>query len=207
MARRSAAKHAEEHDSTNVAVSRNFDDSAPTSTLAAQIVQNQADGAQQHASSKATFGQLLDEIRACPENVEADTPTNVQLIKVVADAGLDALSRDDPFARTGDVLSQAIACLDVICIAIDRDPDVLFYVPEQSGPDDSPMAFWLVPKLLTIVDNDENDLQTQVRRLLGFMTGVLSQNPVLWEQHAIFKSLLKACVNGLFQILGIGFLH
>ncbi|KAI9726160.1 MAG: serine/threonine-protein kinase M1 [Chrysothrix sp. TS-e1954] len=200
MARRSGTIHANAsvvgtaHDGAHVHAAQDDSALAPPSTLAAQIVNNHIDGPQQHAKSKATFGQLLNEIRACPDNVEADTQTNVQLIKVVAEAGFNPLSRDDPFAKHGEIVSQAIACLDVIRIVIDRDPDVIFHAPDDDT-EDVPLAFWLIPKLLTIVDCSKDELQDSVRSLLGFMPGLLHRMPSFWQEHALLMSVLRACAN------------
>lgn len=198
-----ARRHGSGNNSTSTSFAeaaqhRDESKSIPPSTLAAQIVNNRTDDTQQH-TSKATFGQLLDEIRTCPDNVETDTQTNAQLIRVVAEAGLDPLAKDDPFCKEAEAASQAIACLDVIRIVVDRNIDVLLHTPVGVEAGELPLILWLIPRLLNIVSCDEStETQKEIRRTIGHLLSTLGRSSVLWEQHRQLQALLRACANGLF---------
>ena len=195
MARKPSASKA---DAPDAAIGNDGNQVPPSSTLAAQIVSNRSDGKQQHAKSKATFGQLLDEIRANPENVEADATTNHKLISVVAKAGLDPLLREDPFAEANDLVSQAVACLDVIRISIERSPDVIFHVETDRGGSGVQLVCWLLPKILSVVNQgEENELQAQLHQLLRVLYKVLARNPSLWTDSSRLLLLYRSCAEGL----------
>ncbi|KAL9051765.1 MAG: hypothetical protein Q9162_005817 [Coniocarpon cinnabarinum] len=83
------------------AVLSNTDAGIPPSTLAAQLVENH--NFHDTRSDDSTFRQLLNEIRASPESVEADADGNGKLITVVAEAGL---SFRDPFIGKDDSNEQ-----------------------------------------------------------------------------------------------------
>ena len=71
----------------------------PPSTIAAQIVHNAANvNSRQDAAAKVTFGELLKEFLQHPSTDEPDVQL-VAFICVVAEAGLDGLCKEDPFAH------------------------------------------------------------------------------------------------------------
>lgn len=170
----------------------------PPSTIAAQIVENHslAEGGRE-PKSRAAFGQLLDEIRACPSAVEHNVQSNYKLISVLAEAGLDALAKQDPFAPHNEIITQAIASLEVIEVATRHSPDVLFYDgPGTTGPG-SQVCLWLLPKLFSVVDCMEySHIQASLQRLLQSFPETLARSPERWEEVAMLVQLYQTCTDG-----------
>lgn len=123
----------------------------PASTLAAHLVREHA-GPEQAARSQhptATFGTLLQEILNNLSVPESDLDVNYRLIRVVTDAGLDALhGHARPYAQ--ELVAQAIDSLSVISLTVQRQPELLFHdatygteVLQQPA-----LLIWMLPRVL-----------------------------------------------------------
>src|SRR5579871_1965376 len=73
-------------------------DLPPPSTITAQIVHHRSNATREEPEYQELFGKLLQEYLKDPIVEETSLETNAQLISVVAEAGLDALRKGDPFA-------------------------------------------------------------------------------------------------------------
>ena len=172
------------------------DGGLPPSTLAAQLVehQNAANGNVQ--TDKTTFRQLLNEIRASPNAVEADPDGNRRLITVVAEAGLQVPAARDPFVRPEDEDDQAIACLEVIEIALRKTPAILMYDVRNTRVHDA--LCWLllskVTALMTI-----SSLQNPLRRLLRIISRILIRAPGCWRDYYLWQQILIRAAAGKFD--------
>ena len=170
----------------------------PPSTIAAQIVENHslAEGCRE-PKSRAAFGQLLDEIRACPSDVECNVQSNYRLISVLAEAGLDALAKQDPFAPRNEIITQAIASLEVIEVATRRSPDVLFYDGPGTNGQGSQVCLWLLPKLFSVIACKEySHIQASLQRLLQSFLDTLARSPERWVEVAMLVQLYQTCTDG-----------
>ena len=135
----------------------------PTSTLAAQLVNNLTRG-KQHSNhqDRADFENLLQIFEAEKNGeqqaeIAEDVGESAKLIDVVIKAGLDALSRENPFEGLDTLGKKASRSLGVIEVTIRRCPDVLFFQAGGQGGDPrlcAPLYLWLVPKLLVVAANE-----------------------------------------------------
>lgn len=178
----------------------------PPSTLAAQIVQNQIVGRastqvqqqqhqpqQQGGNEKATFSGLLHEILHNPAATpETDLGVNVQLISVVAEAGLSVLARDDPFAQYDLLIPQAEDSLSVVQATIVRQPEVLFAPIGTDGP---PLVLWLLARLMALCGRPKCE-GLKIGGLVGEAVAALEKSVKLWRGAEDVKALVRDCVNG-----------
>jgi hypothetical protein len=145
----------------------NMNARSPPSILAAHIAP--ANGNALPDVDPRIFAQLIEECLGYDDDgqprVGTDVAVNHRLICVIVKAGIDpaSIDRDDPFKAQGRNGDQVTRCLEVIDIAIQRSPLVLY---ELSGTDDLgpgdymvPLFVWLIPKLLSVIcqGQDEHD--------------------------------------------------
>ncbi|KAF1999599.1 hypothetical protein P154DRAFT_467308, partial [Amniculicola lignicola CBS 123094] len=176
----------------------------PPSTIAAQIVNNASNiNAQQEPGSKAAFGQLLQEYLQDTTTDEPNSQLNAQLISVIAEAGLDALLQDNPFA-SDLLIPQARDSIAAIKLTIQRRP-MLLLSPKDEGDDGIPRPLlftWLFPKLLGLLGQPQFDtVQEDVKDLLGTFFDVLSRTFGLWRQAKAIVQSYRSCVDSI--VLGL----
>ncbi|KAF2206005.1 hypothetical protein GQ43DRAFT_427658 [Delitschia confertaspora ATCC 74209] len=164
---------------------------APPSTIAAQIVNN---AAQHEPEKKVVFGQLLQEYLNDPSTDEPSSQLNAQLISVVAEAGLDSLLQDNPFAL--DLLiPQALDSLAVIKLTIQRNPQLLSSLGEDPASQ-PPLFIWLFAKLLGLLSHpDLGPIQPQLQDLLITCLRVLYQKSDTWQNEVSLLQLYQSCVD------------
>lgn len=176
---------------------RSNGDAPPSSTLAAQIVQNrtrvETTSSQQNGNS-ATFTQLLQEILTNSAAIpETDVQINVKLISVVAEAGLDVLTRDDPFPQWDILIPQATDSITVIEATVQRQPEVLLAPISNDGP---PLILWLLARL-TAVWGRPQCRGLPVRRLLESAVQALNESIDLWQYAATLQQVIEDCIEGM----------
>jgi hypothetical protein len=138
---------------------------SPPSILAAHIAP--ANGNALPDVDPKIFAQLIEECLAYDDGgqprVGTDVAVNHRLICVIVKVGIDPVSidQDDPFeaqSRNGD---QVTRCLEVIDIAIQRSPLVLYALSgtDDLGPEDHmvPLFAWLIPKLLSVIGQGQGE--------------------------------------------------
>lgn len=171
----------------------------PPSTIAAQIVQNHSNiDARQEPENKALFGQLLQEYMRDPACEESSLETNAKLILVVAEAGLDGMLRDNPFAQDL-LLPQAKASISVIQLTVVRTPEVLLYAEDDGtgGVTSPPLVLRLFAKLLTFLGRGNlSSVQTELKVLLSTCVSSLLRTSELWQSGLSLVWLYQACVDG-----------
>lgn len=178
-------------------------DDSPAPTLAAQIVERiSTTGRQPHAGTGEDFEQLLLEINRSTASgntaAEQNFHVNCRLIYVVAKAGLEVLLTDDPFASWDLQLSHASTGLDIICLTIQRTPDVLFLdVPDGSAAP-IPLFLWLIPKIIcfTAVPKFEI-LQDMLGQVLSTASSAIPPTSSLWPRGGPMPQFLEECVGGI----------
>ena len=172
----------------------------PPSTIAAQIVHNRANVARQEPENKALFGKLLQEYLRDPIIEDSNTETNAQLIQVVAEAGLDILLSDDPFAPD-NLLEQAKDSLLVIKLTIARKPEVLLY-GGQSEDERPPLMLWLLAKILRLMGRRAlSAIQQDLSSLsMDLMSNLALKNRCLGDARAA-QDMLEQLVEGKMLLI------
>jgi serine/threonine-protein kinase ATR len=167
----------------------------PPSTIAAQIVHNRSNVARQEPENKALFGKLLQEYLRDPIIEDSNVDTNASLVQVVAEAGLDVMLTDDPFAPD-NLLQQAKDSLLVIKLTISRKPEVLLYHGDEAN-ERPPLMLWLLTKILKLLGRKHLDaIQGDLSTLLSTMITILGRhNKTLRQMHA-FRNMLVKLVEG-----------
>lgn len=178
----------------NVATIGNSNGNSPPSTIAAQIVHNAAKThLRQDAASKVTFGELLKEFLQHPNTDEPDAQL-VAFICVVAEAGLESLFRDDPFAQD-EQREQGIRSINAIIYLLHRKPHLLLQPKdgEHSGTPRPPVILWLFPKLLGLSTYATlRPIHAHVEGLLSFCLSVLARSTAYSRSAVSVMQLYKA---------------
>jgi len=182
----------------NVNTSHVNGNAPPPSTLAAQIVQNQT----RHAGlpkdgETATFAQLLQEILSNANAVqETDVDVNVQLINVVAEAGLAPLPLDNPFAQWDVLVPQARDSIAVIENTLKRQPEVLITQVSEDGPQ---LLLPLLARLLAVCGRQRcHDIP--IPRLIDTAITSLSTSVRLWQSVRPVKRVFREVVDGEYGL-------
>jgi hypothetical protein len=182
----------------------------PASTAAAQIVNNISTNAGEVSQSgdREYFEQLLLEILNSDDALtngsgpEQDLETSYNLIRIVTNAGLLCLQKDDPFLSVKRLMPQAYSSLAVLLITVKRTPEVLL----ESGTSDSgiggmgrvPLLFWLMPKLIALIGRpDDGAFQMQLLDLLIFISAAANRASLRREARLVLSKYLKAIVAGI----------
>lgn len=170
----------------------------PPATLAAQLVEHHASTqGLSHSTDSATFRQLLNEIRACPNAVESDSQTSYKLISIVAEAGLQVSSDRGPNLPNNESTSQVLACLDVIQIALARNPHVVFYAEPESNRLGAQLCFKLLPRLISLLGRtDHAVIQDQIQETLRCLGRTVCRHAEQWQNIPALVQILQACVEG-----------
>jgi serine/threonine-protein kinase ATR len=169
----------------------------PPSTIAAQIVHNAANShAQQDAAAKVSFGELVKEFLQHPNTDEPD-PQLVALICVIAEAGLEGLFKDDPFAQDQQ-RQQGIDSIAALNFILQQKPHLLLSVKESDdkGVPRPPLILWLYPKLLGLLTHATlHPVSESVQRLLSLCLSVLFRTSALSRRAIAVFQLYRTCVQ------------
>ncbi|CAO2647756.1 Nn.00g086780.m01.CDS01 [Neocucurbitaria sp. VM-36] len=175
----------------------------PPSTIAAQIVHNASNiHARQDSAAKVTFGELVREFLQHPSTDEPD-PQLVALICVVAEAGLEGLFKEDPFAQDQQ-RQQGIDGIAVIKLIIQQKPHLLLSAKdgEDEGSPRPPLLLWLYPKLLGLLTHATlQPIHEHVQDVLNLCLTVSTQTTALWRQGTAIMQLYKSCVQTILSEL------
>jgi hypothetical protein len=110
-----------------------------------------------------SFNQLLAEALGSDEhgqsNLGADVAVNHKLICIIFQVGIDRVLEENPFqsaALAGKAAPQLRTCLEVLHLAIERSPQVLFVKSEDSDVlgQGSVLYCWLIPRLILLLTYD-----------------------------------------------------
>lgn len=175
----------------------------PAPTLAAQIVDRiSTTGRQQHPGTGEDFEQLLLEINRSTASgnttVESNVHVNCRLIYVVAKAGLEVFLTDDPFANWDLQLSHASTGLTIICLTIQRTPDVLFLDVPDGSTTAIPLFLWLIPQILCFTGVPKFEtLQDKLGQVLSTALSAVPSTSNQWPKGGPMPHLLEECVGGI----------
>ena len=167
----------------------------PPSTLAAQIVHHQTRPvAPQQDGENNAFPKLLNAILNDPAAAqETDLKVNIQLIDVVAEAGLAPLALDNPFAQLDVLIPQAHDSLAVIEKTIKRQPELLLTPVAENGP---PLALPLFARLIAICGKPKCH-ELAVGRLLDTMLRAMEASGEFWHSTVTLQVVLQDVVDGM----------
>ena len=174
----------------------------PPSTIAAQIVHNASNiHARQDSAAKVTFGELVKEFLQHPSTDEPD-PQLVALICVIAEAGLEGLFKDDPFAQDQQ-RQQGIDGIAVIKLILQQKPHLLLNAKDgdDEGSPRPPLLLWLYPKLLGLLTHATlQPIHEHVQDLLDLCLIVSTRTSALWPQAAAVVQLYRSCVQSMYSL-------
>jgi hypothetical protein len=133
---------------------------------------------------KNSFDLLLEESLGQDEhgesNLTTDVGTNHKLISVLFKAGIDRAvgQSENPFNAypTGRDALQILLCLDVMKLALERSPRVLFLPTSlaEAGPrEEIPLYAWLTPRLLQLLATCAKETETLDEKVQGVLAAVL----------------------------------
>jgi serine/threonine-protein kinase ATR len=170
----------------------------PPSTIAAQIVQNASNLHARHdaAAAKVSFGELVKEFLQHPSTDESD-PQLVALICVIAEAGLEGLFKDDPFAQDQQ-RQQGIDSISALKLIIQKKPHLLLSAKDtdEDGSPHPPLFIWLFPKLLGLLSHVTlQPLHQHVQDLFGLCLEVLAQNPTFWRSATSVVAMYRSSIQ------------
>lgn len=169
----------------------------PSSTIAAQIVHNASNiHAQRDEATKVTFGELVKEFLQHPNTDEPD-PQLVALICVIAEAGLEGLFKEDPFAKDQQT-QQGIDSIAALRFILQQKPHLQLSL--KQGDDEStprpPLILWLYPKLLSLLTHATlQPVHKHVQQLLHLCLDSLTETSTLWRPATTVLQLYKSCVQ------------
>jgi serine/threonine-protein kinase ATR len=177
--------------------SSHVDSFPPPSTIAAQIVQNASNlHTRQDAAAKVSFGELVKEFLQHPSTDEPD-PQLVALICVVAEAGLEELFKDDPFAQDQQ-RQQGIDSISALELIIQKKPHLLLSPKDadDEGSPRPPLFLWLFPKLLGLLTHATlQPLHQHAQDLLGLCVGVFLRSPASWRSAMSVEALYRSSIQ------------
>lgn len=178
----------------------------PVSTLAAQLVDNLSRGTQQSKhQDREDFEQLLRIFETDSQDERyVDDPEareeSIKLIDVVVKAGLDVLSREDPFEDRSILIRQAVRSLAVIELTIRRNSELLHTAAgrdEASKRFHGPLYLWLLPKLLaTILCETDEKFSFVVLRTIALLISERKMRTKLSTLHPI-KKYMQQLIRGM----------
>lgn len=171
-------------------------DLPPPSTIAAQIVHNRTHVTREEPENQELFSRLLQEYLNDPVAEDTSLETNAQLIHVVAEAGLDAVQRADPFAPNA-ATRRASDSLRVLELTIRRSPQILFYNGSDTSTDgeDPPLALWLLPKILGLAGR--GDIHSQIITFLSTCLHLSLTGNHLWRRGQALVELVRVMIQGM----------
>lgn len=182
-----------------------INDNPPPSTIAAQIVRNASrTNVRQDLATKVSFGVLVKEFLQHPNTDDSGDPQLVALICVIAEAGLEALFKDDPFAQDQHKQQeQGIDSIAALTKILEQKPHLLLSVNESDGQANGspppPLFVWLFPKLLGLLTHATlQPLHEPAQGLLSLCLNVLARTSVFWRHAAALRRFYKAGIQGKY---------
>ena len=175
----------------------------PSSMLATHVVH----GIGVPDFDRDSFNQLLAEALGVDEqgqpNLGGDVLVNHKLICIIFQVGIERTLEENPFqnaAAAGKADSQLRTCLEVLQVAIERSPQVLFVRSDSQSGDSSGQTCmlycWLIPRLLPLMASSQNG---EVRNaVLEVYSAMLEADKKCTTTHSCDTILgfIRACVSG-----------
>ncbi|KIV90128.1 hypothetical protein PV10_07469 [Exophiala mesophila] len=157
------------------------------------------------------FQQLLTEVLSTDEqgqpNLGTDIAVNHKLICIIFQVGIEPSLAEDPFKPSkgsGRADSQMKSCLEVIKLAIEKSPQVLFVKSDPQGRDKSddslPLYFWLISHLLPLLASASSvGVRDDILGLIKSMvTSDRSSSPA--QTSEVVLDFVRACISAILEI-------
>jgi hypothetical protein len=165
---------------------------------------------------KESFDLLLEESLGHTEAGEPilgiDIDTNHKLISVLFQAGIDRVSgqKDNPFnaRQTGRDDLLVNSCLDVLKLALERSPGVLFVLTTSAGHQSGqgiPLYVWLIPKLLSLLTaGNGSEINVKIREVLEALVTAENLCSKAGPECCTISEFLQACAEAILENLEDG---
>lgn len=184
-------------------------ETAPPSTLAAQLVQNLRSSAKSSRSDEISeiksFVPIIEKVKNRPEllqTLEQRIEHNHMLIYVVR-VVLEGEKWDDPFADWKSLHRETLKVINCIKVTIDETPLVLTYAAPAGtfvsrGSED--LWLWLFPKLLRILGHPKCEpLTAAIQDLFQSILSFACSSGVMWEWAQVFVRYLREIYDVLIS--------
>jgi serine/threonine-protein kinase ATR len=157
--------------------------------------------ARHDAAAKVSFGELVKEFLQHPSTDEPD-PQLVALICVIAEAGLEGLFKDDPFAQDQQ-RQQGIDSISALNLIIQKKPHLLLSAKDadEQGSPQPPLLVWLFPKLLGLMSHVTlQPLHQHAQSLLELCLNTLVRNPSFWRSARSVAAMYRSSVQSRYDL-------
>ncbi|KIX95534.1 uncharacterized protein Z520_08654 [Fonsecaea multimorphosa CBS 102226] len=158
------------------------------------------------------FNQLLAEALGSDDqgqpNLGADVAVNHKLISIVFQIGIEPVLEENPFrsaTATGRGDSQFRTCLEVLQVAIERSPQVVYVKSDAQGAPTAgngpPLCSWLIPTLLPLVALAQGNLARDV--VLELFSSMVDADRKCTTTYScdIVLDFLRNCVSGILSVV------
>ena len=165
---------------------------------------------------KASFDLLLEESLGHDDfgepNLGTDIDTNHKLISVLFKAGIDRAfgNSKNPFNAydAGRDELQFVSCLDVINLAVQRSPGVLFVLTtpaELSVHEAVPLYVWLMPKLLALLSADQSTrkINQKIQEVLEALLSAESLCSTAGHKCRTISEFYHSCTEAILEDLDV----
>ncbi|KAK5028779.1 serine/threonine-protein kinase M1 [Exophiala sideris] len=156
-----------------------------------------------------SFNQLLAEALGSDEqghsNLGADVSVNHKLICIIFQVGIERALEENPFqtaAVAGKADSQLKTCLEVLQLAIERSPQVLFVKSDSQGsdvPGNCALYTWLIPRLVPLLARGNSGIHDSVLQVFDAMLEADRNCATANPCHAILE-YMRATVSAFIAI-------
>lgn len=153
------------------------------------------------------FNQLLAEALGSDDqgrpNLGADVAVNHKLICIVFQVGIECALEENPFrsaATAGKAEDQLSTCLEVLRVAIERSPQVVFVKSDPLGKDTSEnptsLYCWLVPRLLPLIASSQTEgVREGVLQVFNAMVEADRKCSTSYSCDSVLE-FMRACISG-----------
>lgn len=172
----------------------------PPSTISA-LVQHQSRAQQPNlrgGDESSLVFELLEDIRQNPDEHIADNlDENAGLLRALPQMFLASPQANDPFEARKTAVDHALACLEVLELAISRTPKVLFHTSGNGTGASAQLCLSLLPRLFAAVDDWDNVAVTD--RLVKVFNTCLQALTCSFKMRKLLLKLqqfYEQCVEG-----------
>ncbi|PBP17844.1 phosphatidylinositol 3 [Diplocarpon rosae] len=189
----------------------------PSSTMAAQLINNLSTASNNEPSRQVDAGSLqslMNEVadienRAAQhmeaepdfvEDLDVKLERKHMLIYVFARALLERVASDDPFMVLTQLVKQTDEALDLFLATLREVPEVLDYTLSDEGRfpgrGSEPLWKWLFPRLLALLGRRGCEILTKkIHSIFCASFNGLARSPKLWHLSSTFFRYMKDCVQ------------
>lgn len=182
----------------------------PASTLAAQLVNHLTDG-KTHPKNQdqETFQQLLHEVLGVENEGNSEIQTqgidndvDYKLVYVIVKAGLETLTNGNASSKNFEASRKAIESLTAVENTLKKNPNIPFILAsgQESAPHaHGPFYLWLVPRLLAVAAQVQDDLVVkQVIKILRMIVSLEKQAHLKEARVCSIVKYIRGFIKGVF---------